>query len=111
MLVKIKDKTFIFKNENIQYYAFSSPTISFTFDISKYNYKKDLTDLWDNQSIKSFASPCKLDFFTSRYAATGCFITIMDMADDEIKLTFSCDYFRELSLEERRDAILNRILD
>lgn len=113
MLVKIKDKTLIFKSENVQYDTFSSPTISFAFDTSKHSYKKYLTDLWDNQSspIKSLTTSYKLNLFTSRYEANGCFIKIMDIGDQEMRLTFSCDYFREFSLKERRDDILNRILD
>lgn len=115
MLVKIKDKVFVFKGEQIQYDAFASPTISFTFDIiSHNNYKQFFVDLWDNQSSissKNTFSSYKIDFFTSRYEAIGCFIKMIDISDTEIRLSFSCDRYKEVSLQDRRDILLNKLLD
>jgi hypothetical protein len=119
MLVKIKDRVFVFKNEQIQYDNMGTQittSISFTFDIiSNNNYKKFFVDLWDNQSLISskntFTSSYKIDLFTSRYKAIGCFIKMIDMSDTEIKLSFSCDLYQEISLQERRDIVLNKLLD
>jgi hypothetical protein len=115
MLVKIKNNILNLKGEDIQYDMFKSPTISLTFDVNKYpNYKKIFTDMWDSQSMNPSqisSSSYKIDFFTSRYEAIGCYIKMIDISDTEIKSTFSCDRFRELSLQERRDNTLNRILD
>ncbi len=115
MLVKIKDKVFVFKNEQIQYDTFTSPTISFTFDIVTHNYKQFFLDLWDNQcsvsSKNTFPLSYKIDFFTSRYEAIGCFIKMIDISDTEIRLSFSCDRYKEVSLQDRRDTLLNKLLD
>lgn len=114
LLVKIGDNILNLKNEEIQYDIFKTPTISLSFDIIKYpSYKKIIIDIWDNQNTISslINSSYKINLSTPKYEAIGCFIKMIDISDTEIKSIFSCDYFKESLLQERRDIILNKILD
>jgi hypothetical protein len=115
MLVKIKDKVFTYKTESVQY-AFDdfkqSVTIFYAFDIVKYpECKKFFIDMWDNQFQSVMPTSYKVDFITSNYQAFGCFMKLMDVSDSEVGVSFLCDYVKEFTLQERREGILNKLLD
>lgn len=126
MLVRIKDKTLVFKSENIQYgiqYANSrsiggslgstNASIEFTFDIVAHpEYKTFLNDILSHQKNPTFTNPFyKIDISTQKYQGFGCLIKMMDTSDDQISISFTCDSFTEVTTQEIRDRILNQLLD
>lgn len=125
MLVRIKDKTLICKSENVQYgipyntsggFKSNSPSntsIELTFDIIAHpEYKTFLNGILSHQKNPTPTNPFyKIDISTQKYQGFGCFIKMMDTSDDQIFISFTCEYFTEVTTQEIRDRILNLLLD
>lgn len=68
-----------------------------------------LIDLWENPN--QITSQCKFDFTSADFSAGGCLIKSISIDDSNIKLEIISDYIKAKDLVDRRDEIIDLILN
>ena len=115
---KIKDDIFYPESISCQLTIGSHGTIDISLNIDVYpEYKKYFTDLFDNQFIKSKQSVYKkyliFEVITPDWKGHGCLIKSMDINPNNgiLKLDLNCDYMIQANIQERRDVMIDEILN
>lgn len=116
--LKINDKNFTAKLINVQYtidtnnvtyqgkpvQVYGRRTCDITIELivnnSEYNY---ITNLYDNF--------IKFELLSSDLKAEGCFIRTITIDTNKLKLEIVSDYIKPKDLSERRDEIIDEILN
>jgi hypothetical protein len=121
--VKIKDKEFLTREISVQYstdFGFSRGrqscdiTIVLDINLQKDSYKF-ITDLYDNQfginGRSGYANNYKFNISCVNFIAQGYFKSIDIDTNGLVSLRITSDYITVFPLEERRDRIIDELLN
>ena len=116
---KIKDDTFYSESISCQLSIGSHSDIDISLDLNKYtNYRKYFYDLFDKMynantgSTFTFKKDYIFDIITPHWRGIGCSIKSMDInTNGLLNLDIRCDYIDMENIQERRENILNDILN
>ena len=61
--------------------------------------------------MKKFEENKKFNIITSKIFFIGCYIKTIDFFEDELSIYIGCDYLEYIDICERRDEIINDLLE
>jgi len=115
---KIKDDVFYAELISCQLTLGSHGSIDISLDLNKYpNYRKHFYDLFDKMYSSStgrtgYKKDYVFDIITPQWRALSCMIKSMDInTNGMLNLDLSCDYIDQENIQERRENIINDILN
>lgn len=116
---KIKDDIFYTESITCQLSIGSHGGIYISLNIDKYpQYKKYFTDIFDKQFNKKtghsyFKKDIIFSIVTQHWCGHGCLIKTMDINPNNgiLNLDLNCDYIQNENIQDRRDGIINDILN
>lgn len=102
--IKIDDNIYKFNEGSCQLSLGSHATLYYSFDILKNeSYKKEILYLFDNK--------IKFNILSSQYVAKSSIIKSIDLDKNFLNITVKCDILEPLNTEERREDILEQLLN
>lgn len=114
---RIKDDVFYTEFISCQLTIGSHVSIDISLDLNKYpNYGKHFYDLFDktysSTGLTGYKKDYVFDIITPQRRALNCMIKSMDInTNGMLNLNLSCDYIDQESIQERRENIINDILN
>lgn len=110
--IKINNDIYDIIDGSVQLSIGSHATIHLTFDISKNKSYQDIfIKMYENQQNYT-GSECKFQISNSRFIGGGSLIKSIDTDfTDRMNLTIRCDYIQTLDVQERRDEMIDNILN
>ena len=104
--IKINSEVFSYVDGSCQLTLGSHATLYYSFDINNNpEYKKTLLHLFDSRM--------KFDIISTSYIAKGSIIKTLDIDPKKniLNLTMRCDVLQPLNTDERREDILEQLLN
>ena len=115
---KIKDDTFYSESISCQLSTGSHGDIDISLDLNKYpNYRKYFYDLFDkmynaNTGQHGYKKDYIFDIITPHWRGIGCSIKSMDInTNGLLNLDIRCDYIQQENIQDRRDNLIDDILN
>jgi hypothetical protein len=110
--VKINDNVINVEDGSVQLSMGSHASIYLSIDISKNpSYHNFFIKLYESQNSGNTKSS-KFDLISSKFQAIGSLIKSIDTDfNNRMNISIKCDYFNPLNIEDRRNEIINDILD
>lgn len=110
--IKINNDIYDVIDGSVQLSVGSHATIHLTFDISKNKSYQDIfIKMYESQQNYT-GSECKFQISNSRFIGSGSLIKSIDTDfTDRMNLTIRCDYIQTLDVQERRDEMIDEVLN
>jgi len=111
--IKIDDSVFNIMRGDVQLTMGSHASISIKLDIKNNpSYYSFFIKKYEEQSNSIYAKDYKFDLYHRKFVARGTFIKTMDVSfGDEMNLELVCDILNETNDQERRDEIIDDLLN
>lgn len=113
--IKIDEQTFEIDQGDAQLSFGSHATINIKLDLKKNpGYYKFFIKKYEEQSnsMNALAASSKFDVYHRHFTARGTLIKSMDVSfDEEMSLSLVCDILNETNAQERRDEIIDDLLN
>lgn len=101
---KIDDKIFECIDGHCQLSLGSHATLAYSFDLDKHpDYQKYFMNRFHNNE--------RFDIVSTKYFAKSTIIKLLDLDNNRLNLTMRCDVLQTLTPDERREDILNDLLN
>ena len=109
--IKINNDIYDVIDGSVQLSVGSHATIHLTFDISKNKSYQDIfIKMYESQ--QNYTSDSKFTISNSKFIGSGSLIKSIDTDFSErMNLTIRCDYIQTLDVQERRDEIIDDIIN
>jgi hypothetical protein len=104
--IKINNEILSYREGSCQLSLGSHATLYYSFDINKHpDYKSTLLHLFDSRM--------KFDIISTEYLAKGTLVKTLDIdpQNNFLNLTMRCDILKPLKTDERREDILEQLLN
>lgn len=102
--IKIEDETFYVEEVSMQLTIGAHASINISLDISKY---PDYSDVFFNKFDKSE----KFTLVAKSFETRGTLIKTIDIGKKLLNISLKCDYTNQTPIDERRDILINQILN
>lgn len=112
--IRIEDKTFNIVRGDVQFTMGSHANIHIKLDLrSNPSYYSFFIKKYETQSNNNgLVSSYKFDLYHRKFVARGTLIKSMDVSfDEEMNLDFICDILDDANIQERRDEIIDDLLN
>lgn len=110
--IKINNNIYDVMDVSVQLSVGSHATIHLTFDISKNKSYRDIFIKMSEIQQNYTGSEYKFQISNSRFIGQGSLIKSIDTDfTDRMNLTIICDYIQTLDIQDRRDEMIDEILN
>lgn len=111
--IRIEEKTFNIVRGDVQFSMGSHANIHIKLDIKNNpSYYSFFIKKYEQQSNQIGSVSSKFDMYHRKFVARGTLIKSMDVSfDDEMNLDFTCDILDDANIQERRDEIIDDLLN
>ena len=111
--IRIEEKTFNIVRGDVQFSMGSHANIHIKLDIKNNpSYYSFFIKKYEQQSNQIGSVSSKFDLYHRKFVARGTLIKSMDVSfDDEMNLDFTCDILDDANIQERRDEIIDDLLN